>query len=91
MLPLDSTAHPPFERNITSRYAFLSLLIPANIKRVNNAVIRRGSGGASSALAPGVTPTGPAGPSGYGGTPAKRGAGNGGGGMVQSNNDIDGA
>ncbi|CAM9779867.1 unnamed protein product [Pylaiella littoralis] len=61
----------------------------AIVTRINNAVIRRGSGGTSSALAPGVTPTGPAGPSGYGGTPAKRGAGNGGGGMVQSNNDID--
>ncbi|CAM9383902.1 unnamed protein product, partial [Scytosiphon promiscuus] len=57
----------------------------AIVTRVNNAIIRRGSGGSSAV--PGVTPTGPAGPNGYGGTPAKRGAGNGGGGVMQSNHD----
>eukprot|EP00903_Cladosiphon_okamuranus_P007597 g7368.t1 len=58
----------------------------AIVTRVNNAVIRRGSGGAPTTQ--GATPTGPAGPNGYGGTPAKRG-GNGVAGAVQSNNDID--
>ncbi|CAN0073142.1 unnamed protein product, partial [Hapterophycus canaliculatus] len=57
----------------------------AIVTRVNNAVIRRGSGGSSAV--PGVTPTGPAGPNGYGGTPAKRGAGNGGTGAIQSNHE----
>eukprot|EP00752_Nemacystus_decipiens_P003183 g2945.t1 len=59
----------------------------AIVTRVNNAVIRRGSGGASAVQ--GVTPTGPAGPNGYGGTPAKRGAGNAGAAANQSNNDLD--
>ncbi|CAM9160054.1 unnamed protein product [Ectocarpus sp. 4 AP-2014] len=58
----------------------------AIVTRVNNAVIRRGSGGSTAVQ--GVTPTGPAGPNGYGGTPAQRG-GKGGPGGTQSNNDID--
>lgn len=58
------------------------------VYRVNNAALRRGSvGGAINA--PAQSTSGPAGPSGYGGTPAKRGSGTGGP-PLQSNNDVDG-
>ncbi|CAM9155535.1 unnamed protein product [Sphacelaria rigidula] len=57
--------------------------------RMNNAVLRRGSG-TGPAIPPVLSPSGPAGPSGYGGTPAKRGSGTGGL-PLHSNNDIIGA
>lgn len=92
MFPVSRSRLLPWRRQIC-HYVLYCCCLPVWFclePRLNDAVIRRGSAG-SAAAPPGAYPGGPAGPNGYGGTPAKRKSGSGVLSSIPSNNDVDGA